>query len=161
MATAAPATVATTGAGGTAWRTDPATLADHPDIVDDWTLRPTVGHPLFPTYREPNASLSLVVTRCPGGPQYALMVCHVDPEMAAAVRALGLPDEMATEVYFLSELEVETDHQAREAARHLARAVAGDVLPMAPVSPADVSLWRASVAVVSLIVRRTWPAGAG
>lgn len=145
---AAPtAVMVSAGEAGTATRTCPADRVGHSGVVDDWTLRPRGGRPL-----------SLVVSRCPGGPQYALLVSHVDPEMAVTVRALGLPDEMAVEIYVLTELEVDTDQQAREVARHLARAAAAGTLPMAPVRPVELAQWRASVATVAAIMRHTWPA---
>lgn len=135
------------GGAGHAVRTDPARLAGHPGVVDDWTLHPLDGPPL-----------SMVIARCGGG--YALLVSHIDPEMASTVRAMGLPDEMAMEIYVLTALDVDSDVRAREVGRHLARNAVTGVLPMPPARPEDVAVWRAATVVVATIVRRTRAAAA-
>lgn len=81
--------------------------------------------------------VSLLVVRTPG--RYTLTIAHL------------------LDFALVQPLPVATDHQAREAARHLVRAVVNGVLPAEPGGPNGHMLWRVSVDTVARIVARTWP----
>jgi len=135
MAAPALATVlVVTGEAGVATRTDltraPAEFRGQ--IIDDWTIRPTDGPPV-----------NLVVVKPPAGP-YMLTINQMS-------------DTDAVVFLLVESLNVHTGQQAREAARHLVRAVVHGTLPAAPTSDVDHAQWETCIPVVARIVARTWP----
>ncbi|AYF32035.1 MULTISPECIES: hypothetical protein [Micromonospora] len=137
MATPELATVLVlSGAAGVATRTDlsHAPAEFHARVIDDWTVRPVDGPPV-----------NVVVVRPPCGP-YMLTINQLSD---------GAPDGV---VFLLVQaLDVATAQQAREATRHLMRAVVHGTLPGVPAGDDDQAHWQACAAVVSRIVVRAWP----
>lgn len=124
------------GVAGVAARTDlthaPAEFRGR--VVDDWTVRPVDGEPV-----------GVVVVKPPCGPHMLTITRLADQEPGGVAFLLVQP------------LDVTTAQQAREAARHLMRAVVHGTLPGVPAGDDDHAHWQACAAVVSRIVVRAWP----
>ncbi|MET8908367.1 hypothetical protein [Micromonospora sp. NPDC004551] len=81
--------------------------------------------------------VSVLVVRTPG--RYTLTIAHL------------------LDFALVHQLDVTTDQQAREAARHLIRAVVNGVVPAEPRTPDELATWRVAATTIARIVARTWP----
>ena len=140
MAAPALATVlVVTGEAGVATRTD---LSRAPEefrgrVVDDWTVHLADGR-----------KVALIVTTVPVDGGYMLGLYQLGTEATGAGARV--------DVWLCEALPATTGQQAREVARHLARAVVHGTLPAAPASAGDRAHWQACIPVVARIVARTW-----
>lgn len=115
-------------------------------LVDLWRVEAEVP-PGLPTAAGPPVQFACVNLPMPYTSRYiyASVLFHVQLEMGAKLRELGLPKDLAVELYSIAEWNrdaVHTDDEARAAMRELVRSMCAGDLPLWPQTEREHKAWR-------------------
>jgi hypothetical protein len=116
-------------------------------LVDLWRIEPT-GFGRVMQF----ACLNVPLPYKSADTCYASVLFHVQVEIGAALVELGLPKNLAVEVYGLAMWDrrrVFNDGQARTAMRQYAKRIADGTLPFEPTTPGDHGRWAAARVILT------------